>query len=376
MFPWIRWRHLAKRGRPRDASCVAAPPSTLWHELDGDACFYSPSSVADTTTEPVPSHLGKVPAIRNPFGIWNMATKLCSDTRRFFKNIWHCSPIRQFPLQCFSWLVPRRPQTFLQWLVQRKNFQPSQTKVNIEHTLPRRLSQAKKFSRRLSRTMTRGAALSRLVASQRGVSLSSWPDVRFKRRDWLSSKEHQIRRAEPWIRRACRYAQASCKKGVVQLKAIVQKTIQSMTDLRQRLLRTGRTENRRARRASQKEQRRAHRADAVTQQPLRWQLLSRAFTVAVYALGIECGKMLALPRWLRVVSAYSVAAIVPMLLPSAHGDNCRVASIIAASTLAATRVSIASAIGVSIVLWLCPAHCSGGRKTRTQTVSLRCCGIF
>ena len=78
--------------------------------------------------------------------------------------------------------------------------------------------------------------------------------------------------------------------------------------------------------------------------------------MAVYTFGLECGKMLALPTWLRVVSAYSVAAIVPMLLPSAHGDNCRVATVVAASTLAATRVSIGSAIGVSIVLWLCPAR--------------------
>ena len=58
--------------------------------------------------------------------------------------------------------------------------------------------------------------------------------------------------------------------------------------------------------------------------------------------------------WLRIISAYSVAALVPMLLSNAHGDNCRVFTIISASTLAATLVSPVSAVGVSLVLCLCP----------------------
>ena len=66
--------------------------------------------------------------------------------------------------------------------------------------------------------------------------------------------------------------------------------------------------------------------------------------------------MLALPTWLRIICAYSVAALVPTLLPNAHGDNCRIAATTAASTLAAARVSVASAVGVSTVLWLCPAR--------------------
>ena len=92
-----------------------------------------------------------------------------------------------------------------------------------------------------------------------------------------------------------------------------------------------------------------------TSKTLLGQLLSRAFTVAVYMLGLEWSKMLALPTWMCVVSAYSVAAVVPILLPSAHGDRCRVTTAMAASTLAATRVSVASAIILSIVLCLCPA---------------------
>ena len=66
--------------------------------------------------------------------------------------------------------------------------------------------------------------------------------------------------------------------------------------------------------------------------------------------------MFALPTWLRVVSAYSVAAIVPILMPTAHGNDCRVATMMAATCLAGTRVSLASAISVSIILWLCPVR--------------------
>ena len=122
-----------------------------------------------------------------------------------------------------------------------------------------------------------------------------------------------------------------------------------MSEFRQCFISSVQKEKRRARRPSQEEKRRAHRTDAATRQPLRWQLFSRALTVAVYTFGFECGKRLALPTWLRVVSTYSVAATVPVLLPSAHGENCRVGAVNAASTLAAARVSVASAVGVSIM---------------------------
>ena len=94
-----------------------------------------------------------------------------------------------------------------------------------------------------------------------------------------------------------------------------------------------------------------HQASSVTQQ-----LISRAITVATYALSLECGHMLALPTWLRIICAYGVAALVPMLLPNAHGDNCRVFTTISASALAATLASPAAAVGVSFVLCLCPTR--------------------
>ena len=92
--------------------------------------------------------------------------------------------------------------------------------------------------------------------------------------------------------------------------------------------------------------------------------------MAVCAFGLQCGKTLALPTWLTVASAYSVAAIVSMQLPAAHGDNCRVATTITATTLAAAQVSIASAGLGSIVLWLCPPWALWWTKdTKTDNIT-------
>ena len=104
------------------------------------------------------------------------------------------------------------------------------------------------------------------------------------------------------------------------------------------------------------------------------QLLSRTITVATYALSLECGHMLALPTWLRIICAYSVAALVPTLLPYAHGDNCRVFTTISASALAATLVSPVVAVGVSFVLCLCPTRMlwwPNDEETDTVTSLLR-----
>ena len=210
--------------------------------------------------------------------------------------------------------------------------------------------------------MARGAALSRVSLSKRGVSLSSWAAVRIKRRDWLASKEL-------WHRRACRYVPASCQKGVAQLKALWQAVRQSVVDFHQCLLRNAQTEKRRDRRASEKKKRIAHQASPVTQQ-----LISRAITVAAYTLSLECGHMLALPTWLRIICAYSVAALVPTLLPNAHGDNCRVFTTISASALAATLASPTAAVGVSFVLCLCPTRMlwwPSDEETDTVTSLLR-----
>ena len=84
--------------------------------------------------------------------------------------------------------------------------------------------------------------------------------------------------------------------------------------------------------------------------------------------------MLALPTWLRIISAYSVAALVPTLLPNAHGDNCRVFTTISASALAATLASPATAVGVSFVLGLCPTRMlwwPSDEETDTVTSLLR-----
>ena len=109
--------------------------------------------------------------------------------------------------------------------------------------------------------------------------------------------------------------------------------------------------------------------------PLTHQLISRAITVATYALSLECGHMLALPMWLRIISAYSVAALVPTLLPSAHGDNCRMSTTISASGLAAIRVSPTAALGVSFALCLCPTRMVWWRADEVIK-SRRYCGRY
>ena len=198
------------------------------------------SCVVETTSEGAAPHLAAVPQTGLSSSIWSLATTLCSGAQRLFASFLHCWPTRHFSLQWFTRSVPRVSHTCLQWFVQRMPFLPLPSKGKVEQRFPRRPSRMKQGRTRVSRTMTRGAALSRISASQRGVSLSSWAAVRIKRRDWLVSEE-------PWHRHACRYVLAC-------------------------FLRNGQTEKRRDIRASQKKKekkkRRFHQAKAVTQQPL------------------------------------------------------------------------------------------------------------
>ena len=300
------------------------------------------NSDAQTTSQPAAPQFDEMPQRKKSLSVWSLATAFCSATQRLFANFVPCWPIRQFSLQWFTKLLLRFSHTSMQWIVRRIPFLPWPSKLKFEEAPPRRPSRTKQISIRTSRRMTRGAALSRVSISKRGVSLSSWAAVRIKRRDWLASKEL-------WHRRACRYVGASCRKGVTQLKAIAQAIRQSVVDLHQCLHKNAQTEKRRDRRAREKKKSIAHQASPVTQQ-----LISRAITVAAYTLSLECGRMLALPTWLRIICAYSVAALVPTLLPNAHGDNCRVFTTISASALAATLASPAAAVGVTFVLCLCP----------------------
>ena len=277
-------------------------------------------------------------------------------------NLLPCWPSRQFSLQWFTKLLLRFSHTPMQWIARRIPFLRWPSNFTFEEAPPRRPSRAKQISIRTSRRMTRGASLSRVSISKRGVRQSSWAAVRIKRRDWLASKEL-------WHRRACRYVGASCRKGVTQLKAIVQAMRQSVVDFHQCLHRNAQTEKRRDRRAREKKKSIAHQASPVSQQ-----LISRAITVATYALSLGCGHMLSLPTWLRIICAYSVAALVPTLLPNAHGDNCRVFTTISASALAATLASPAAAVGVSFVLCLCPTRMlwwPSDEETDTVTSLLR-----
>ena len=108
--------------------------------------------------------------------------------------------------------------------------------------------------------------------------------------------------------------------------------------------------------------------------PVIQQLFSRAITVAAYAFSLARGHMLAQPTWLRIIFAYGVAALVPTLLPNAHGDNCRVFTTISASALAATLASPTAAVGVSFVLCLCPTRMlwwPSDEETDTVTSLLR-----
>lgn len=241
-------------------------------------------------------------------------------------------------------LLTRAPLRLWQRAVQRQDDSPARLKATLRQRMPRRVTQTKQGSTRISRTMTRGAALARISASRRGANLSSWTAVRIKRRQ-----------RQPLHRRACRYVRAICKKSVALLRDVVQKAKTSLTESRRWLLSSG-----------DKEQQGLRRPDKVTRRPLRWQLLSRALTVAVYTFGLECGMVLALPTWMRVVSAYCAAAAVPMLLPTAHGANCRVATTIAATCLAGARVSLTSASVVSAVLFLCPAWILWWTKDRVD----------
>ena len=80
--------------------------------------------------------------------------------------------------------------------------------------------------------------------------------------------------------------------------------------------------------------------------------------------------MFALPSWLTIFSAYCVAAVVSMQLPHSHGDDCRVATTIAATTVVAAHVSLAYAGVAFIALWLCPAWAFWWTKD-SQTVSVQ-----
>ena len=126
---------------------------------------------------------------------------------------------------------------------------------------------------------------------------------------------------------ACRYVSAGRQKGAAQLKALWLAVRQAVVGFHERRL-----------------------GITIQAGPVTQQLISRAITVAAYAFSLECGHMLALPTWLRIICAYSVAALVPTLLPNAHGDNCRVFTTILASALAATLASPTAAVGATPVL--------------------------
>ena len=109
------------------------------------------------------------------------------------------------------------------------------------------------------------------------------------------------------VKITCRYVSAGRQKGTAQLKAFWLAVRQSVVGFHQRLL-----------------------GITLEAGPVIQQLFSRAITVAAYAFSLARGRMLAQPTWLRIICAYGVAALVPTLLPNAHGDNCRVFTTIAA----------------------------------------------
>ena len=98
----------------------------------------------------------------------------------------------------------------------------------------------------------RGAALSRVSASRRGVSLSHGEAVRLRRKAWLASKERWHRRALRYASASCRYVGASCQKGMTQLKAIAQAIRQSVVDFHQCFHRNAKIGKRRDRTAREK----------------------------------------------------------------------------------------------------------------------------
>ena len=81
-----------------------------------------------------------------------------------------------------------------------------------------------------------------------------------------------------------------------------------------------------------------------------------SFGLRPHALSLKCGYLLWLPTWLRIIFAYNLAALVPTLLPNAHGDKCRILTTISAGALAATLASPIAAVGVTFVLCLCPTR--------------------
>ena len=110
--------------------------------------------------------------------VWSLATACCSATKRFFAKLRHGWHNIQSSVKCLSWLVPRSPRVILQRPVQHKAHASSHSNVKLHQRLPGRLASMNSGSTRTSRTMTRGAALSRLSVSKRGARLSSWATVR------------------------------------------------------------------------------------------------------------------------------------------------------------------------------------------------------
>ena len=285
-----------------------------------------------TSIQPPVEVLDERPKSQISFCICPLITAFCSTTQRLFANFCPTWPTRQISLQWFPKLLLRFSHTTMQWILQSTAFLHGTKKLNSKKPPPRSLARTKQNNIRVSTTMTRGAALSRVSITKREIRRSSWNAVRIQRRDWLVSKKC-------WHQRACRSLSACCRKGVSHLKAIARRIRQSMVDIPWRLHRHTQMEEGKGRGVEVKKSSLIRQAFAKTST-----LISRAITVATYALSLECGRMLALPTWLRIISAYSVAALVPTLLPSAHGDNCRVFTTISASALRTLDQELASLI--------------------------------
>ena len=84
-------------------------------------------------------------------------------------------------------------------------------------------------------------------------------------------------------------------------------------------------------------------------------LLSRGFTMLVFTAGLRFGSIQALPTWMRILTAHTMTVIASKFVPDAHGKNCRVATMFAASLSLAAHVSPISAAISAAMLWLCPA---------------------
>ena len=260
------------------------------------------------------------PSTKEAISPCSYLSKLWSGPKKVYGYFSSCWPGDGSCLPFLKMALSRRAQFFWQWVVRRTSYLHSPDVAKIERKIPRRIPQSKTGVTRLSRTMTRGAALSRISAARRRATLKPWATIRLERKKWLLSKQ-------PLHRRILNYLTALCKKGTVQLRVVVEKA---------GILQ-------------------CHRGNTNIHSPLRSQLFCRALTVGACAVFLQCGKILALPTWLAMVSAYGLAAIVPMQLPPAHSENCRVATTIAASALAATHGSFVFAGLASVLLWLCPA---------------------